>query len=638
MEQIETPTPVDRTGFAALGLPARILQAVEASGYTEPTPVQARCIPALMEGRDVLGQAQTGTGKTAAFALPLLARLSRKERKPQVLVLTPTRELAIQVAESFEGYGDMMPGFQVLPIYGGSSYTPQFRALERGVHVVVGTPGRVMDHIRRGSLQLDGLRSLVLDEADEMLKMGFLEDVQWILEHIPAERQTALFSATMPPAVQRIAEDHLGEPEVIRIEARSRPADTIRQRILRVHGPHKLEALTRVLEAEPTEGVIAFVRTKNQAAEVADALEARGLSAAALSGDVTQANREKIVDKLRSGRIDIVVATDVAARGLDVERISHVVNYDMPMDAETYVHRIGRTGRAGRTGEAILFVKPKEQRTLRLFERAVGAPMEPMRLPSPQELSAARVERFRARIADSMQADDLGFFRELVEEMLAPTSDDSDSAPVDPVQLAAALARMAQGDTPLKPQSQAEPLRNGRRDQVEWQENEGNQGARRAKKFERGGRTDRFDDAGPRRERGPRPKRELGPPERGMERFRVQVGYRDGAAPGPIVGAICNETGLEGKHIGRIEIYESYATVDLPSGMPEEIFDKLQRTRVNNRALRLSKERGPAHTPAKFPSKKGKHLDRDAAPREQSSQDARQRVPMSNRERFEAGL
>ena len=295
MEQLESPTqPVEQTGFAALGLPARILQAVEAQGYEEPSPVQARCIPALMDGRDVLGQAQTGTGKTAAFALPLLARLSRKERKPQILVLTPTRELAIQVAEAFERYASKMSGFRVLPIYGGQSYTPQLRGLERGVHVVVGTPGRVMDHLRRGSLQLDGLRTLVLDEADEMLKMGFLEDVQWILEHVPDAKQTALFSATMPPAVQRIAEDHLNNPEVVKIQAKSRPADTIRQRVLRVHGPHKLEALTRVLEAEPTEGVIAFVRTKNQAAEVADALEARGLSAAALSGDVTQANREKI--------------------------------------------------------------------------------------------------------------------------------------------------------------------------------------------------------------------------------------------------------------------------------------------------------------------------------------------------------
>ena len=591
MEQVETPTPTEEVGFNALGLPARILKAVEALGYETPSPVQERCIPALMEGRDVLGQAQTGTGKTAAFALPLLARLNRKARKPQVLVLTPTRELAIQVAEAFERYAGGMPGFQVLPIYGGASYVPQLRGLQRGVHVVVGTPGRVMDHIRRGSLELDELRTLVLDEADEMLKMGFLEDVQWILEHVPAERQTALFSATMPPAVQRIAEDHLGDPEVIRIEARSRPADTIRQRVLRVHGPHKFEALTRVLELGEHDGMIVFVGTKNQAAEVAERLSIQGFAAAALSGDVNQANRERIVEKLKKGRLDLLVATDVAARGLDVDRISHVVNYDMPKDPEVYVHRIGRTGRAGRTGEAILFVKPREQHFLRALDRAAGQPMETMKLPTGDELTQMRVTRFRAQIEAAKDSGKLDFHRELAAEML-------DGEDVDVLGLIAGLIKVAEGDSPL--QVTQESQHQGRNSAIEWDEGENGRGRKPKKNV----RNERF-------ERGPRKDRGMKPPERGMDRFRIEVGYKHGVGPSSIVGAICNEAGLEGRHVGRIEIYDTHSTVDLPSGMPKEIFDSLKKTRVQNQPMRISRDRGPG--------KGGKR-------------------PMTNRERFEAGV
>jgi ATP-dependent RNA helicase DeaD len=574
-DNTNTETP-SGPGFDTLGLPDFMMKTVAHLGYEVPSPVQARCIPAILAGRDVLGQAQTGTGKTAAFALPLLANLDLSQRDPQILVLAPTRELAIQVAEAFQKYSQGMKGFHVLPIYGGQAYSLQLRPLSRGVHVVVGTPGRVMDHIRRGTLKLGGLKGLVLDEADEMLRMGFLEDVQWILEQMPEKRQTALFSATMPEVIRRIAEKYLDNPELVRIESRLRPVETIRQRVQRVHGPHKLEALTRILEAEEYDGVIVFVRTKNAAAEVAEKLEARGLAAAALSGDVNQAMREKTVNRLKKGSLDILVATDVAARGLDVDRISHVINYDIPYDAEAYVHRIGRTGRAGRTGEAILFVKPREQRMLKVLERAVGAPMEQMTLPSADEIGQMRVERFKAKVLVALEEPDQEFFRELVTDMI--TEDGTDA-----MDIAAALARMAQGETSLRAEKPAK--RDGRTSDVEWNENQGAQGSPRGRS-----RDDFGDDRGPRRER-----RENKGPEQGMERYKIQVGHNHGVGPSSIVGAICNEAGLEGRHIGRIEIYPEFSTVDLPEGMPAEVFETLQHARVQNVPMRLAKDRGPSH-------------------------------------------
>jgi len=597
MDDNSTLTPPKQNGFDALGLPDSMLQTISQLGYEVPSPVQERCIPSLLEGKDVLGQAQTGTGKTAAFALPLLANLDLSVRDPQILVLTPTRELAIQVAEAFQRYAASLRDFHVLPIYGGQSYGLQLRPLKRGVHVVVGTPGRVMDHMRRGSLRLDSLKALVLDEADEMLRMGFLEDVKWILEQMPEERQTALFSATMPDAVRRIAERHLNQPELVRIESRSRPADTIRQRVQRVHGPHKLEALARILEAEDYDGMIVFVRTKIATAEVAEKLEARGFAAAALSGDVSQALREKTVDRLKKGTLDILVATDVAARGLDVDRISHVVNYDIPYDPEAYVHRIGRTGRAGRTGEAILFVKPREQRMLRSLEKAVGSPMEEMKLPTADEVGQMRVQRFKAKVQEALEAPDQEFWRALMAEMI----DENGS---DILDIACALGRLAQADQPL--QIQEREVRKGNPSNIEWSEGEGQQGRDRNK---RGPREDRFqrrerngrgrdgdrefgrDDRG--RERNDRAPRDRRGPEEGMERYKIQVGHNHGVNPGAIVGAICNEAGLEGRHVGRIEIYGPFSTVDLPSGMPREVFDSLQDVRVQDQALQIAKDRGP---------------------------------------------
>ncbi|MGH8269567.1 MAG: DEAD/DEAH box helicase, partial [Steroidobacteraceae bacterium] len=403
--------------FLELGLNAPLLQALAAVGYETPSPIQAQAIPLLLAGSDLLGQAQTGTGKTAAFALPILAQIDLQRAAPQALVLVPTRELAIQVAEAFQRYAANLPGFHVLPIYGGQSYVPQLKGLKRGAHVIVGTPGRVMDHVKSGALRLETLRFIVLDEGDEMLQMGFVDDIEWIFEQAPSPRQVALFSATMPPAIRRIAQRHMREPAQITIQNRASTQPSIRQRYWLVSGLHKLDALTRILEAERFEAMLVFVRTKLETTNLAERLEARGFNVAALNGDIPQQQRERTIVRLKAGQVDIVVATDVAARGLDVERISHVVNYDIPYDSETYVHRIGRTGRAGRSGDAILFVAPRERNMLRIIERATRQHIEPMRLPSIEDVNEQRAVKLKERILNAVQGGDGKIFLPLIEQM-----------------------------------------------------------------------------------------------------------------------------------------------------------------------------------------------------------------------------
>ncbi|MBR0346177.1 MAG: DEAD/DEAH box helicase, partial [Rudaea sp.] len=430
------------TTFRDLGLREELLKVLAGLGYESPSPIQAATIPSLAEGRDVLGQAQTGTGKTAAFALPILQRLDLSRSKPQALVLAPTRELAIQVAEAFQRYAQHLPGFHVLPIYGGQAYGPQLGGLRRGVHVVVGTPGRVIDHLERGSLDLSALTTLVLDEADEMLRMGFIDDVEAVLKKTPPTRQIALFSATMPSQIKRIAQTYLRNPEEVKIASKTTTAANIRQRSWLVSGVQKLDALTRILEAEPFDAMIVFARTKQGTEELAERLQARGFAASAINGDIAQQPRDRTLGQLKDGKIDILVATDVAARGLDVERISHVLNYDIPNDAEPYVHRIGRTGRAGRSGEAILFVAPRERGMLRAIERATRQTIEPMQLPSIETVNEARVAKFKDRITSALAADGLGVFRNMIEAYEREHN-------VPAIEIASALARLAQGDKSL---------------------------------------------------------------------------------------------------------------------------------------------------------------------------------------------
>lgn len=541
--------------FRELGLPEPLLTALADVGYELPSPIQAATIPALLAGSDLVGQAQTGTGKTAAFALPLLARLDLALRAPQVLVLAPTRELAIQVAEAFQRYAAHLPGFHVLPIYGGQGYGPQLHALKRGTHVIVGTPGRVMDHMKRGTLVLGELRALVLDEADEMLRMGFIEDVEWILGETPAARQVALFSATMPAPIRRIAQKYLRSPAEVTIGAKTTTAANIRQRYWMVSGLHKLDALTRILEVEPFEGMLVFARTKQATVELAERLEARGFAAAALNGDVPQMQRERIVAQLKSGELDIVVATDVAARGLDVERIGHVVNFDVPTDPESYVHRIGRTGRAGRSGEAILFIAPRERNLLRAIERATRQTIEPMSLPTVEDVNVKRVARFRERIGAALEAGAGVPYRTLIETFARELQ-------VPEVEIAAALAAMVQGKTPLL--LQPAPREHGPRP-------ERPHAAREHPAREGTGR------------------KPVRAPDVEMETFRVEVGRAHGVRPANIVGAIASEAGLAGKHIGRVDIRGEHSFVDLPDGMPKEILKALQKVIVMGQPLRISR-------------------------------------------------
>ncbi|RLA03098.1 MAG: ATP-dependent helicase, partial [Gammaproteobacteria bacterium] len=430
------------TKFSDLPLSESVMQAINEVGYETPSPIQARMIPHMIEGKDVIGQAQTGTGKTAAFALPILSMIDTSNKVPQVLVLAPTRELAIQVAEAFQTYAKHVRGFHVLPIYGGQEYGTQLRQLKRGPQVIVGTPGRVMDHMRKGSLKLGSLSTLVLDEADEMLRMGFIDDVEWILEKIPDSRQIALFSATMPREIHRIAKRYLNNPVAITIKAQTATAATIHQRYWMVSGTHKLDALTRILEVETHDGIIIFARTKTATTELAEKLQARGYSAAAINGDMAQSAREQTIDRLKRGRVDILIATDVAARGLDVERISHVINYDIPYDTESYIHRIGRTGRAGRTGNAILFVAPRERRMFYAIEKATNKKIERMELPSAKVLNDKRIDKFRQQISDVLAEDDLKLFKDILEQFQQEHN-------IPALEIAAALAKIAQGNTPL---------------------------------------------------------------------------------------------------------------------------------------------------------------------------------------------
>jgi ATP-dependent RNA helicase DeaD len=574
--------------FADLGLPEPLLRALADVGYESPSPIQAATIPPLLTGRDVLGQAQTGTGKTAAFALPAMARLDPAQQAPQVLVLAPTRELAIQVAEAFQKYAAHLPKFRVLPIYGGQSYYPQLEALKRGVQVVVGTPGRVIDHLERGSLDLSKLRCLVLDEADEMLRMGFIDDVETVLKKVPEQRQVALFSATMPAQIKRIAQTYLRDPVEVAIKAQTTTAANIRQRYWMVSGVNKLDALTRILEAEPFDGMLIFARTKLGTQELAEKLAARGLSAAAIHGDVEQKQREKMVQSLKDGRIDILVATDVAARGLDVDRISHVLNYDIPYDTESYVHRIGRTGRAGRSGEAILFVAPRERGMLGAIERATRQKLEPMQLPSVEAVNEQRVAKFLGKIGAALESADLSVFRELVERYEREQN-------VPAVEIAAALAQLVQGKTPLLLQAPPERPKFQR-------EEHGQRTARDRGSHERAPRHGErqftppqaaghatpanageslFGDDRP----APRPRRDA--PDVGMETFRIEVGHNHGVQPGNIVGAIANEADLESKYIGRIDIRDDYSLVDLPEGMPRELLEHLKRVYVAGQSLKM---------------------------------------------------
>jgi len=554
--------------FKDLALDKLILKILDEVGYESPSPIQAQTIPLLLQGKDIIGQAQTGTGKTAAFALPLINKLDIKQKDPQLLVLAPTRELAIQVAEAFQKYATYMKGFHVLPVYGGADYSGQIRALKRGVHVVVGTPGRVMDHIRKGTLKLGGLSALVLDEADEMLRMGFIDDVEWILDQTPDDRQIALFSATMPSQIRRIATKYLNEPEQITIKVKTTTAETIRQRFWPVSGLHKLDALTRILEAEEFDAMIIFVRTKNSTVELADKLSARGYAATALNGDIAQNQRERTITNLKNGKLDILVATDVAARGLDVDRISHVVNYDVPHDTESYVHRIGRTGRAGREGDAILFVAPREKRMLFAIEKATRKKIERMELPSTESINDKRIGKFKQRITDTLAEEDLSFFSQLVEQYEQEHN-------VPAIEIAAALAQLSQGDVPLLLQNKPHAKEKAGKGRDDWDREERPRRERPERKE---------------RERSPRRERQSSDSaiDEGMERFRIEVGHDHQVKPGNIVGAIANEADIESKYIGRISIYDDHSTVDLPEGMPKELLYTLKKVWVAGQQLKIS--------------------------------------------------
>ena len=593
--------------FADLDLPDPVLKAISRLGYETPSPIQAECIPYLLDGEDIIGQAQTGTGKTAAFALPLLSQVDLSLKSPQVLVLAPTRELAIQVAEAFQSYASGIKGFHVLPIYGGQSYDIQLRQLKRGVHVIVGTPGRVMDHIKKKTLKLDKIQAMVLDEADEMLRMGFIEDVEWILEKTPEDRQIALFSATMPQVIQRVASKYLKNPKLVKIKVKTQTAPTIKQSFLMVTGYNKLDALTRILESSDFDAVLIFVRTKTATVDLTEKLEARGYSSAALNGDIPQKMRERTLDRLKKGSLDIIVATDVAARGIDVPRISLVVNFDIPQDSESYVHRIGRTGRAGREGEAVLFVTPTERHLLRSIEKLAQHRIDPHTLPSTSDINLQRMEKFKKRIQETVENEDLAVCHNLIQSYF----EDNET---DPITVAAALVKMVQGNEPLLLVDKPEK---GRRDR----------GPDRFERSERPARGDRGDrgDRGQRSERGRRPDNEFSKSERfggdrererfsgerenkqnrpdkelvayakplrdfpdvKMQRYRLDVGYQHDVKPGNVVGAIANEAEIDSCYIGNIDIYEDFTLVDLPGDMPGEVLAVLKKARVSGRAINI---------------------------------------------------
>jgi len=577
------PTPV--ASFEGLGLSEAVLAAVRAVGYETPSPIQQAAIPPLLEGRDLLGQAQTGTGKTAAFALPLLCRIDLKRAEPQLLVLTPTRELAIQVAEAMQKYARHLKGFHVLPIYGGAGMDFQLKQLRRGVHAVVGTPGRIQDHLRRKTLKLDKLQAVVIDEADEMLRMGFIEDVESILGEMPKQKQVALFSATLPDRIRKVVAHHLKDPVEVKIKSKTATVASVDQRFVEVRGFDKLEVLTRILEVEDFDAMLIFVRTRQATAELSEKLEARGLASAALSGEMTQALRERTIQQLKNGKLDIVVATDVAARGLDVERVTHVVNYDVPHDVEGYIHRIGRTGRAGRGGHAILFVMPRERRMLMEIERATRHRVEPMRLPSREDVVYRRSAQFKESITEVFSSQDLAFFEQLVASY-------AEEHGREPTAIAAALAYLAQKERPLVPP----PAPESRREH--FTERPPQRGDHRGR--------DPRPEAGPRHERRPRAERD----DSDHVRYRIEVGREHGVQPGNIVGAIANEAGMDAVHIGRIEIFDNHSIVGLPGGMPRDIYERLRKAWVCGQQLSISVDSGgdaPKRPPPGIKAKRKKH-------------------------------
>ena len=536
--------------FKSFGLSEALIKVLDEVGYETPSAIQEQCIPYLLNGHDVIGQAQTGTGKTAAFSLPLIDRIDISANQVQLLVLTPTRELAIQVSEAIQTYARHLKGLHVLPIYGGQSYDIQLRPLKRGVHVVVGTPGRVMDHIKKGTLKLGSLKALVLDEADEMLRMGFIDDVKWVMEKLPKERQIALFSATMPDVIRRVAEKFLNDPKIVKIKTKTATAQTISQRYWLVSGVNKLDALTRILEVETFDALLIFVRTKTATVDLAEKLSARGFSSEAINGDIAQNQRERTIQQLKKGKIDILIATDVAARGLDVERISHVVNYDIPQDPESYVHRIGRTGRAGREGKAILFVAPRERRMLQTIERITRQPITPMQLPSAKIINEQRVTNFKQRISDTLNNQELGIFEELILSFQKEHE-------VDAFKIASALALMAQGTEPLL-----------------LSEKELSQGS-----FKEGSKAKISISvhADPLKNN----------PSIKMRRYRLALGHKDNIKPGNVLGAIANEAEISSEFIGAIQIFQDFTTIDLPDEMTKETLAILKKTRVFDKKLNI---------------------------------------------------
>lgn len=583
--------------FSDLGLSKPVLKAVEEAGYEIPSAIQEQSIPPLLKGHDLLGQAQTGTGKTAAFALPLLSNLDLSQKDPQIIVLAPTRELAIQVAEAMQSYARHLKGFHVLPIYGGQNIGIQLKQLRRAVHVVVGTPGRVMDHLRRKTLRLSNLKTVVLDEADEMLRMGFIDDIETILKETPDERQLVLFSATMPTAIRRISRNYLKDPIEIKVKTKTATVSTITQKYWQGKTTHKLDALTRILESEEFGAILIFVRTKNMTTELAEKLSARGYAAIALNGDIQQSTREKTINRLKKGTLDIIVATDVVARGLDVERITHVINYDMPSDNESYVHRIGRTGRAGRSGTAILFVPPRGNRMLQSIERATGQKIEPLKLPSPQDISAARINRFKQMVIETAASQELDFYQNIITEL--ETESDMNME-----QIAATLAFLVQRDRPLlstpnkipdlafSEQSDTRHGKNSRKNNSTRRDRDNSgrreQSERRDSRRVEHGRERR--DSSPRREQNPRKANT----DRGnsnnqpdMVTYRVEVGETHGVMAKHIVGAIANEAGVESKYIQNVSIHGDHSTVDLPDGMPKEIRKHLYGVWVKGQKLQL---------------------------------------------------
>lgn len=592
--------------FSELGLPEPIVRAATDAGYTDATQIQADAIPILLAGHDLVGCSQTGTGKTAAFAMPLLSKVDLNKKSPQVLVLAPTRELAIQVAEAFEQYGAGLKNLRVLAVYGGAAYQPQLSALRRGVQVIVGTPGRLIDHIKSSAIKLDEIHSLVLDEADEMLRMGFIDDVKWVLSQTPEKRQIALFSATMPGPIRDIAEKHLKDPKSITVDRAQKSAQTIRQQHIVVSPKHKVEVLCRLLEVETTDGVIVFVKTKIGTVELADRLIARGFNAAPLNGDIAQTQRQRTVEKLKGGEINILVATDVAARGLDVDRISHVINYDLPHDQEAYVHRIGRTGRAGREGAAILLVTPSQRHAVRSIQRMTGTTIELIEQPSIEVINQHRSSMFKSRITKALESRQLATLATLVEEYCTETGQ-------SPTQVAAAIAVMSVSDRrffarPLDEPTFA-PQRDNRRESGDFARRDAADADRPQRDFAKreAFRNDSQRDDANRGgfNKGDFAGKKSRPGDSAMERYRLEVGRVHGVQPGNLVGAIANEAGLGGSEIGKIDIFDNFSIVALPAGMPESVFNALSQTWVSGRQLRLSRDsHSAARTGGKPPFRK----------------------------------